>query len=349
MGAWILDGGFGLDHLRWEAAVQAPAPGPGELRLRATAWSLNFRDHLMVTGRYNPRQPLPLVPGSDVAGVVEALGPGVDGPPPGTLVLLPFCPGWANGPLTRAAMRSARGGPAPGAFATAHTVPASTVIPVPRGFSAAEAACLPCAGVTAWRALFADGPLQPGATVLTMGSGGVSSFALDLARMAGARVLALTTRPSRVAALLARGAERVVCTATTPDWSKEALAWTGGEGVDLVIELGGAGTLARSLAAVRPGGTIAVIGVLDGVSTELPLTSLLMRGVRLQGVFVGSTADTAALCRALDAPGAPRPPIGAAFPFSALPAALAHLGAGAHTGKVVLVPDGDPLLSPSIS
>jgi NADPH:quinone reductase-like Zn-dependent oxidoreductase len=334
-GGWIIDGRFGLDALRWRSAPP-PAPGPGELRLRLRAMSLNFRDLLMVTGRYNPRQPLPLVPGSDAVGVVEAVGEGVVGWSVGDRATPLFCSTWLAGPVPAEATAGTLGGPLPGVFQTHRCLPARALLRPPAHLSDAEVATLPCAGVTAWRALFTEGRLLPGQTLLTIGTGGVSLFAVQLGRLAGARVLLVTRSRHKAAAAEALGAEVIVDAGEAPGWAKAVRAATGGQGVDRVVELGGAGTLAQSIAATKAGGTIALIGVLDGVVTTLPLTSIFMRGLRLQGIMVGSGEDHAALHAALAAHPSLRPVIHARWPLSALPEALAALGEGQHLGKLVL-------------
>lgn len=334
-GRWQVEGSWGVDQLRWVEDAAPPEPGPGEVRLRLTAMSLNFRDLLMVTGRYNPSQPLPLVPGSDAVGVVEALGPGVRGWSVGERATPLFCIGWPGGRLPADAPRHALGGPLPGLLQTWRCLPATALLRPPAHLSDAEAATLPCAAVTAWRALFTEGDLRPGQQVLVIGTGGVSLFAAQLAVMAGARLILVTRRPEKAAAAAALGAEVIV--APAGGWGREVRARSGG-GVDLVVEVGGAGTLSESLAAARPGGTIAIIGVLDGVDAHLPLTAVLMRGLRLQGVFVGSGEDHAALHAALRAHPNLRPVIGGRHPLSALPEALRALERAEHLGKLVLEP-----------
>lgn len=338
MASWQLQGGFGVEHLRRVDQDPGP-PAPGELRLRMRAASLNFRDILMIDGQYDPRLALPLVPGSDGVGVVEAVGAGVEGVSEGDRVLPAFVQGWAAGPLVPGLGRTTLGGPRDGVLRTVMNVPAAATTPAPAHLSDAEAACLPCAGVTAWQALVRLGGLRAGDTVLTLGTGGVSLFALQLARLHGARVAITSSSDEKLERARALGADFTVNYRTEPRWGKAVAQWAGG-GVDHVLELGGAGTLAQSLRAVRTGGHIAVIGVLAGVKTELPITSVLMRGIRLQGVFVGSVADQAALCAALSARPEVRPVVDRVFGFDELPAALAHLRSGTHMGKVVVQLDG---------
>lgn len=327
--AWRLPA-FGAGYLRLEEGA-LPEPGPTEVRLRVRAISLNYRDHLMVEGAYNPRQPLPLVPASDAVGVVEAVGAEVGVWRVGDRVCPIFSQSWLEGEPDDEALRSTLGGPLPGALAEVMVVDQTALVAPPAHLTDPEAATLPCAAVTAWRALEGVGP---GDTVLTQGTGGVSLFALQLAAARGARVAVTSRSEGRRVRALALGAE--VAFETGGDWARQALAWTGGRGVDRVIELGGADTLERSLRAVRVAGTIAVIGVLGGAQAPIPLTRILMRSVRLQGVFVGSRADFRALCDFLAERPELRPVIDRVFPFEAAPEALAWLASGAQVGKVVV-------------
>lgn len=327
--AWTLPA-FGAANLRLGEEA-APDPGPGEVRLRLRAVSLNYRDHLMVEGAYNPRQALPLIPCSDAVGVVDAVGPGVTRFVRGDRACPIFSQSWLGGEPDEAALRSTLGGPLPGTLREAMVVPEAGLVRPPSHLSDAEAACLPCAAVTAWRAL--EG-VQAGDTVLTQGTGGVSLFALQLAVARGARVGVTSRGAARRARALALGAE--VAFDTAGAWGREAAAWTGGRGVDRVIELGGASTLDESLRAVRVGGTLSVIGVLGGAAVPLALTKVLMRSVRLQGIFVGSRADFEALNAALCAAPQVRPVVDRVFPFEAAPEAFVWLAAGAMVGKVVV-------------
>lgn len=333
--AWILDGGFGIDRLQL-GAVPVPPVGAGEVGLRVRAVALNYRDLLMLRGQYDPRQPLPLVPCSDACCEVVAVGDGVDGIAVGDRVLPAFAAGWRDGRPTRAAVRTTLGGPRQGTLRGAMVLPAADVVRAPAHLTDAEAATLPCAGVTAWRALAVEARVGPGDTVLTLGTGGVSLFAVQIGRMLGARVLLTTSSDARQAFAEALGAEATVNRHTVADWGRWAREAAGGDGVDCVVELGGGGTLDQSLRAVRPGGTIALIGVLDGATTTLALTRVLMQGVRVQGVLVGSRADLVDLTRALAAHPSVRPVVDRVVPFDDAPAAFAHLAAQAHVGKVVI-------------
>jgi NADPH:quinone reductase-like Zn-dependent oxidoreductase len=328
---------------RWEVArfgslgwtdSGAPGPVPADgVRVAVGASSLNYRDLLMLQGRYDPRLPLPYVPLSDLAGTVLEVGAGVRSFAPGDLVCATFSPSWIDGAPDADALRRTRGGPLPGFAADEVVVPERDLVRAPAGWSAAEASTLPCAGVTAWSAVVDHGQVRPGGAVLVQGTGGVSLFALAIAKAAGARVYAVTTTPSRVEVLRGLGAERVWCTADEPRWGRAVRKVTGG-GVDLVVEVGGSGTLGESVDAARIGGTVALIGNL-APAAPVDTVAILMKQVRVQGVFVGPRRAFEDLVRAA-ALHPLRPVIDRVFPFPALPEAFAHVEARAHVGKVVV-------------
>jgi NADPH:quinone reductase-like Zn-dependent oxidoreductase len=326
--------GFGLEHLKVAERPQ-PAPGPGQVLLRMLAASLNYRDLLMVRGRYDPRQPLPLVPCSDGVGEVVAVGAGVTRVGPGDRVAPIFAQAWLAGEPTRDRLRSTLGGPLDGTLAEHVVLDAEGVVRVPEHLSDEEAACLPCAGVTAWSALVTHGAVRPGEIVLAQGTGGVSIFALQLATLAGARVIATSRDDAKLERARALGAWRTINYRTTPDWGRRAVELSGGTGVDLVVEVGGAGTLGQSLAALRPGGRISLVGVLSGASSELNILPLVMRQIRVQGLLVGSRDAFEALNRAVAAHQL-RPAVGRIFPLERTREALEYLASGAHFGKVCI-------------
>lgn len=331
--AWEIRDGFGLDRLTL-VERPLPSPGPRQVRVRPSAFSLNYRDWMVATGAYNPRQRLPLVPLSDGVGVVDAVGDGVTRARVGDRVAAIFAQRWLAGPPDKAELASALGAPLDGMAAEAVVLDEDGVVHVPAHLCDEEAATLPCAAVTAWCALFEHGGLAPGRTVLVQGSGGVSVFALQLARLAGARVIATSSSADKRERLEALGAWRTLDYRADPEWGKSARALTGA-GVDLVVEVGGAGTIEQSLSAVRPGGTIAVIGALEGGAGPVTLTRVLMSQVRLQGVFVGPRDAFERMNRAIEA-AALRPVVDRVFAFEELPAALEALKRGGHVGKIVL-------------
>lgn len=333
MRAWEVADSFGLEQLR--QVDRAPAPlGPGQVRVRLHAASLNYRDLLMVRGRYNPRQPLPLVPCSDGAGEIVEVGEGVGERSVGERVATCFTQGWLAGPHRSAHFKRTLGGPLDGTLQEELVLDEQGVIPVPRHLSMEEAACLPCAALTAWSALVTLGEVQAGQTVLVLGTGGVSLFALQLARVLGCEVILTSSSAEKRARAEAMGAKGTVDYTAEPRWGKAVRALNGGEGVDLVVEVGGQGTLAQSLAAVRESGTVALIGVLAG-GGEVDLTPVLMRQIRVQGVFTGHRAGFKAMNRVIEHAGL-RPVVDRVFPFDQALEAFQHLSSGRHFGKVVV-------------
>ncbi len=335
MKVWAIEGGFGLDNLR-ESERPSPDPGPGQVLLRMRAVSLNYRDLMMVQGQYNPRQPLPLVPCSDGVGEVLAVGPGVTRFQVGDRACPIFAQGWVGGEPDATTERGALGGPLDGTLQQLMVVHEHAAVRPPAHLTDDEAACLPCAAVTAWRALVTLGGVKAGDTVLTLGTGGVSLFAVQIARMLGARVAVTSSRDGKLARARSMGAELAINYRRTPRWSSAVVDWTGGRGVDHVVEVGGAGTLDQSLRSVRVGGALSLIGVLSGVTSEVPLTRILMRSVRIHGIFVGNRHDFEALVRALEAHPDVRPVVDRAFPWGEADKALAYLEKGVHMGKVVI-------------
>lgn len=332
--AWEIRDRFGIEHLTL-ARRDVRDPGPGEARVTVRALSLNYRDVLVVDGKYNPKQPLPLIPLSDACGVIDAIGPGVSRVKVGDRVMPAFAQRWIAGRPDRARLSSTLGSPGDGAAARQIVLDAEGLVHVPQFLSDEEAATLPCAGVTAWNALFEEGGLRPGETVLVQGTGGVSTFALQLAHMAGARVIVTSSSEEKLERARALGAWRTICYRKDPDWGRVARTMTDG-GVDHVIEVGGAGTMEQSLGAVRPGGTISVIGVLAGAAGPIALTRVLMSVVRMQGIMVGSREAFERMTRAIEAAQL-RPVIDErAFNFDELPAALSYMKSGAHFGKIVV-------------
>ena len=332
MSLWELRA-FGRDGLA-RAERPVPEPGPGQVRIAMLAASLNYRDLLMVRGLYDPRQPLPLVPLSDGMGLVDALGPGVSRWKEGERVCPIFAQKWLCGPPTREALRSTLGGPLEGTLAEYLVLPQEGLVPAPDHLTPVEAATLPCAALTAWNALVTLGGLRPGEKVLTLGTGGVSLFALQFARLQGAQVIATTSNKEKAQRLQALGAAPVLDYREDPRWGRTAREISGG-GVDLVVEVGGAGTLEQSLQAVRPGGRIAMIGVLSGSRSQVDVIPILMNQLRVQGVFVGSRQDFLSMNRAV-AQARLRPVIDRVYSFDEAPAALERLASGRHFGKICL-------------
>src|SRR5581483_3477861 len=275
-----------IDALR-PAERPRPAPGHGQVLVRVRACSLNYRDLAVVRGTYARGLKLPLIPLSDGAGEVVEVGPGVTRFAAGDRVAAIFMQSWIAGGPREEYARSALGGALDGMLAEYVALDQAGLVAIPAHLTYEDAATLPCAAVTAWNALVSEGRLKSGDTVLVLGSGGVSVFALQFARMAGARVIATSSSEDKLARLLELGASDGVNYRTTPEWDKRVRELTAGRGVDHVVEVGGAGTLARSLGAVRQGGRVSLIGVLTGAGQVDP-TPVLRKAVTLQGIFVGS-------------------------------------------------------------
>ena len=317
------------------ANLPDPTPGPGQVAIAVRATSLNYRDLMMVAGKYNPRLPMPCVPLSDGAGEVVAVGPGVTRFGVGDRVAGCFMPDWQAGPPTEPVGKTALGAGGVGMLAERVVLPEGGVVRIPDHLSFEAAATLPCAAVTAWNALFeGDGMrVKAGDTVLVQGTGGVSIFALQFARLAGARVIATSSSDAKLDRVRALGASDGINYQTTPDWDVAVRNLTDGQGVDHVVEVGGGGTLARSIKSVRVGGQIAMIGVLTG--GEVDPRSVLMKSIHLRGIFVGSRLMFEAMNRAIAASRL-EPVIDRVFPFDQAVEAYQHLEGGSHFGKVVI-------------
>jgi len=332
MKAYELHPGFGFDNLKLVDRTD-PQPGVGQVLVRMKAWSLNYRDLLVVAGAYNPRMKLPMVPLSDGAGEVAAVGTGVNRFKPGDRVACTFMQKWVAGQLTDDIARSALGGAIGGVLSEQMVFAEDGLVRVPEPSSFEEASTLPCAALTAWNALVDSGGVKAGETVLVQGTGGVSIFALQFAKMHGAKVIATSSSDVKLKRVRDLGAAETINYKTTPEWGKAAAALTGG--VDHIIEVGGAGTMGESLRAVRPGGHIALIGVLTGGATTFNPVPILMRAIRVHGIFVGSRAMFEAMNRAI-AFHAMKPVIDRVFDFGQVADALKHMQSGAHFGKIVV-------------
>jgi NADPH:quinone reductase-like Zn-dependent oxidoreductase len=325
---------FGVDSLEF-VERPTPAPGDGEVLVRVHAISFNYRDLLMVKGLYNPKLKLPRIPCSDGAGEVAAVGEGVTRWKQGDRVAGIFMQNWLDGALTPAKARGALGGDIDGMLAEYAVLDQAGLVELPEHLSFQEAATLPCAAVTAWNALGA-GNLKPGATVLIQGTGGVSIFALQLARLRGARVLGISSSAEKLERAYSLGLDAGLNYIDYPDWDRWALDETGGEGVDLVVEVGGLATLPRSLKAIRIGGVIAQVGVLSGSgeAAPLPIASILHKMARIQGIYVGSRKDFEDLNKAITL--AVLRPVGENFHWSQAREAMIRMEDATHFGKLVL-------------
>jgi NADPH:quinone reductase-like Zn-dependent oxidoreductase len=329
-----LQGKFGLDSLTLAERPQ-PEPGPGQVLVRVRVTSLNFRDLLVATGSYDPKLKFPFIPLSDGAGEIAAIGQGVTRFKVGDRVANLFMPRWVEGDLTPAKAQSALGAANDGMLAEFVVLPQDGVVAIPEHLSFEQAATLPCAAVTAWNALMTPGNLKPGDTILVQGTGGVSLFALQFAHIAGARVIVTSSRAEKLERARKLGASDGINYRTTPDWEVPARELTAGQGVDHIIEVGGAGTLPKSFKAVRTGGRISLIGVLTGGAGQVNPLPVLMKAVTLQGVYVGSGAMFTAMNQAITQHHL-EPIVDRVFPFEQIREALAYLQSGAHCGKIVV-------------
>ena len=332
MNAYEIRDAFGIDALVVSDRPD-PAPGPGQVVVKTRAVSLNFRDLLVVKGDYSKKLPLPMVPCSDCAGEVAAVGDGVSRVKVGDRVAGIFMQTWIAGEVTESKAKSALGAAIGGVLAESVLLHENGLVQIPAHLSFEEAATLPCAAVTAWHALIAEGHLKPGDTVVTLGSGGVSLFALQFARLAGARVIATSSSDEKLSKLCGLGASDGINYKTTPDWDKRVRELTGA-GADHIVEVGGPSTLPKSLKAVRMGGSISLIGNVAGGGEVNPVP-LLMKNVRLQGIFVGSREMFEAMNRAVSLHKL-KPVIDRVFQFEEAREALKYMATGAHFGKICI-------------
>lgn len=336
MRAVELQNTFDIDALQL-VDRDVPQPGAGQVLLKMKAWSLNYRDLMLVRGQYNPKLRFPFVPLSDGVGEVVEIGDGVDSLRQGARVCPLFMQDWYAGQLDDAHAKSALGGALPGILSEYVVLSASGVIPVPEHLTDAEAATLPCAALTAWNAVIASGQMRPGQTLLVQGTGGVSLFALQFAKAAGVRVIATSSSDQKLLRVHGLGADHSINYQNQPEWDRVARELTYGVGVDHVVEVGGSGTLAKSLKAVRSGGAVSMIGVLSGVGGEISLLPILMRNIRVQGIFVGNAEMFRAMNQAI-ALHQIRPVVDQVFPLNDVRDAYRHMASGQHFGKIVIEP-----------
>jgi NADPH:quinone reductase-like Zn-dependent oxidoreductase len=325
---------FGIDELVF-ADRPEPKPKAGQVVIRIKAASLNFRDLMMVKGIYNPKLRRPLIPLSDGVGEIVEIGEGVTRVKVGDRVAGIFMQRWIDGQINEANSRPALGGDVDGMLAEFVCLDQEGVVHLPDFLSDEEAATLPCAAVTTWDSLIDQGKLKSGDTVLIQGTGGVSIFALQIARMAGARVIATSSSDEKLERVKAMGASDGINYKATPDWDDRVRQLTGGIGVDHIVEVGGAGTLARSFKAVRKGGHISLIGVLAGATAEVNPMPILMKNIRVQGIFVGSRRMFEDMNRAITLNNL-KPVVDRVFDFKEIKEALKYMENGAHFGKICI-------------
>ena len=313
-----------------------PEPAAGQVLVRMRAASLNFRDLIVAQGAYSgTSKDRGLIPLSDGAGEIVATGDRVSRWKPGDRVIANFFQGWLDGQFQSAHMQSALGGGIDGVLAEYQVFAQAALAPIPAHLSFEQAATLPCAALTAWHALFERAPLLPGDTVLVLGTGGVSIFALQLARIAGANVIATSSSDDKLERVAALGASGLVNYRKQPQWEQAVLELTQGRGVDQVIEVGGAGTLTRSLSAARTGGRISLIGRLTGIDDRIDPRPIMAKGLTVYGIYVGSVAMLERMMRSIETSGL-TPIVDRSFTIEQTSQAYAHLESGKHFGKVVI-------------
>ncbi len=334
MKAWVINE-FGIDNLALEDR-EMPEAGPGEVLVRFRAASLNYRDFMVVTGTYNPRMKVPAVPLSDGAGEVVATGDGVSKWKIGDRVMPIFAQRWFEGETSEEKRRTSLGAGSQwdGVLREFGTFSEESVVRIPEHLSYEEASTLPCAGLTAWNALAVSGNVKPGETVLTLGTGGVSIFAIQLAKLFGAKVIATSGSESKIEKLRELGADETINYRSREDWDAAVLELTDKRGVDHVVEVGGGDTLGRSITSVRLGGHVAMIGALSGPAGFNPI-SIFMKAIRLQGIFVGSRKMLEDLCRAVEV-NQLKPLVDRVFAFEDAREALHYMESGSHFGKIVV-------------
>jgi NADPH:quinone reductase-like Zn-dependent oxidoreductase len=321
----------GFENLVLDKAIPVPSAGPGEIRIALKALSLNYHDYLVILGRLPTADGR--IPMSDCAGEVVEVGEGVETFKPGDVVISLFFPRWREGRLQGDEFRFVPGDGMDGYARRLVTAPATAFTHPPMGYTHMEGATLPCAGVTAWRAL-AEGGIKSGDVVLVQGTGGVSIFALQFAKAAGASVIATSSSPAKLERLKAIGADHVINYREDPDWGKTARQLSGG--VDHVVEIGGAGTLDQSISACRNGGHIALVGVLAGFAGPISTAKLMAKQIRLSGLTVGSRRHQLDMIRAIE-DCAIRPIIDSALPFESMADAFRYQESGRHFGKICVL------------
>ncbi|MXP46415.1 zinc-binding dehydrogenase [Altererythrobacter luteolus] len=322
-----------LDTLTLVEVDNPGAPGPGEIRVALKASSLNYHDYAVVKGMIPTAEGR--IPMSDGAGIVEAVGDGVNEYKVGDLVVSTFFPDWLDGTPPQSAFTRVPGDGIDGYAREVVVAPTTWFTRAPKGYDAAQAATLTCAGLTAWRALFVDYALKPGDTVLVQGTGGVSIFALQLAKAAGANVIATSSSNEKLERVKALGADQVINYRETEAWGPKAMELTGGRGVDCVVEVGGSGTLDQSMLATRIGGHVALIGVLSGFAGPVQTALLFSKNLKVQGLTVGSRKHQIDMIAAVEANGI-APVISDHFAMADLADAFRHQESGKHFGKIVV-------------
>lgn len=327
---------YDLDDLHPVKRAEPGAPGPGQVLVQMRAVSLNFRDVMVATGHDRWLPPVGRIPGSDGVGTVEAIGAGVTRFAVGDSVLTTILPNWTSGPLTDAKRSGGLGGPAAdGVLAERVLLAAEALVRAPCHLDDVQAATLPTAGLTAWHALTRANGLRPDATILVEGTGGVSLFALQLAVAAGAKVIATSSSPAKLARLREMGAIGVINYRDTPDWADAVLDLTEQRGVDLTIDIGGASSLNDSIRATSMNGSVAIVGMIGGLDATINLAEIFQKNLRLEGIETGSRQMLEAMIEWIEEKHIV-PIVDRVFRFDESSAAFKHLQSGAHFGKVCI-------------
>ena len=325
---------FGLENLKCTDVAPSP-PGPGEVAVDVRAFSLNYRDLLVIQGNYNPKLPLPASPVSDGAGVVSAVGEGVTRVKKDDRVMTQFVADWVDGPFEKRYVGSTLGVPGPGLAAERVVLPERAVVPIPKDYDFAQASTLPIAALTAWSVLVTEGGLEPGGTVLTLGTGGVSIFALQLAKAMGARVIITSSSDEKLARAKELGCDHTINYQENPRWDKTVLELTEGRGADIVVETAGIATMTMSMKAAAAGGVVGVLGGVTGLSGDINIAPLVMKRLRVTGILVDSRVQFEKLVEFLETNHV-EPVIDRRLAFEEFPEALRHMEAGSHFGKIVV-------------
>ena len=333
MKVWEIQNAYGIDNLHMAEAAE-PKPGPGQIVVNMKSASLNYRDLLTVIG-YGGGFPLPLIPFSDGAGEVAAVGAGVTRVAVGDKVCPLFFQSWLSGPIVAESRNKPLGGPLSGVLQQKMLLDADGVSKFPAYLSFEEAATLPCAGLTAWRAITIEAPVGPGDTVLVQGTGGVSIFALQFAKARGATVIATSSSDEKLERAKKLGADHTINYKKTEDWGRVAREMTGGRGVDVVVEVGGENTLNQSFDAARVGGSIVIIGVLGGFSSPVMIPVVFGKNLHIHGISVGSREQFDDMAANI-AKWKLKPVVDKTFAFAEVPEALRLMQAGGHFGKIAI-------------
>ncbi|GGG40741.1 zinc-dependent alcohol dehydrogenase family protein [Hymenobacter glacieicola] len=334
MKAYKLHGPKSLENFKL-SDYDEPTVHDHEVKIQVKAVSLNFRDWALANGWFGyPGEKLPFIPFSDAAGVVTEVGSSVTTLQVGDRVAANFFPDWHDGSFSAAKTARSLGGSTDGVLAEYVTFPENSVAKVPDSFSFAEAAAFPCAGVTAWHSLVVQAQLKPTDTVLLQGTGGVSIFGLQIAKLMGAQVIITSSSEEKLTQAREMGADLVINYKETPNWDEQVRALTQGQGVDYVLEV--AGQMARSVKALKAGGSIFQIGAVGGPNDEAPNLGMVpINTQRIQGIYVGSTQMLTDMLHAFDR-NQLKPVISKTFDFDQAKEALAYMGSGSHFGKIVV-------------